>query len=106
MNNAPGKWISTAIIISVNLLLWAPSSDLAYNVAQQRDILLGRYTVEKVITLLLLTLVSAFILGSIWSSKKRKHKRGYEQTESLKRTKVVNISIKGLGIGKFMTEQV
>jgi len=43
------------ILLSVLAGLWAVESDLTYNVAQQRAILLGRYTLEKTILLLVLT---------------------------------------------------
>jgi len=67
------KWISTASVVVVTLLLWAVPSDLAYNVAQQREILLGRYTIDRLTTLLLLTPVSLLIIKGIWSKKKKRN---------------------------------
>jgi hypothetical protein len=75
------KWISTASVVVVTLLLWAVPSDLAYNVAQQREILLGRYTIDRLTTLLLLTPVSLLIIKGIWSKKKKEK----SQTEKKKR---------------------
>jgi hypothetical protein len=67
-----GKWLGTLLVTLGNLLFWAMPSKLAYNVAQQRDILLGRYTVDRLTTLLLLIPVSLLIINGIWSSKKQK----------------------------------
>jgi len=72
-----GQWIITAAVIVVNLLFWVIPSDLAYNVAQQRDILLGRYTIEHLTTLLLLIPVSVLILCSVWSKKKKRTKEDW-----------------------------
>ena len=84
------KWAATALIILVNALLWAKPCNLAYNVAQHRDILLGRYTVDRMTTVLLLAPVSLLIIKSIWSAKKssKKHKR-----ESLFKAIVLTVSI-------------
>ena len=71
------KWIITTVVIVVNLLLWIIPSDLAYNVAQERDILLGRYTVDRFTTLLLLIPVSVLILCSVWSKKKNRTKEDW-----------------------------
>jgi len=74
----------TAVIILVNLLLWLTPSDLAYNVAQQRDILLGRYTVEKLTTLLLLIPISLLIIKGIWSNKKEKKSQKQKREQLFK----------------------
>jgi len=81
------RWLTTAIIIAVDLIFWAIPSNLAYNVAQQRDILLGRYTVDRFTTLLLLTLISALVLGLVWSKKKKRKK------EDLFRLIAVSVSV-------------
>ncbi|MHC4623206.1 MAG: SGNH/GDSL hydrolase family protein [Planctomycetota bacterium] len=73
------RWIATVIVISLNLFLWAHPCDLAYNVAQQRDILLGRYTVDRMTTLLLLIPVSLLIINGIWSRKKPKSQKQKRQ---------------------------
>jgi len=70
-----GKCVITSAIILVNLLFWIIPSDLAYSVAQERDILLGRYTIDHFTTLLLLILASVLVLCFVWSKKK---KRGRE----------------------------
>ena len=61
----------SAIIIGLAVLL-AVQSDLAYNVAQQRHILLGRYTVERTITLLVVTTIAAFVIRDILKKKRQK----------------------------------
>lgn len=64
------KYLATIIVLSVILLLWAMPSNLAYNIAQHRDILLGRYTVDRLSTLLLLTPLGLLIIKAVWSGKK------------------------------------
>jgi len=81
------KWVITSVIIFVNLLFWIIPSDLAYNVAQERDILLGRYTVDRFTTLLLLILVSVLVLCFVWSKKKKRTK------EDLLRFIAVSVSV-------------
>jgi len=72
-DNLP-KWIITAAVIIANALCWSMHSKIAYNVAQQREILLGRYTVDYLTVLLLLIPVSVLIINGVWSEKK-KHTR-------------------------------
>lgn len=67
-----GKWIWTIVIVLVNLVFWIAPSDIAYNVAQHRDILLGRYTIDHTAALLLVAVASTLILIGIWSNRKRK----------------------------------
>ena len=59
------------VIISVLVVLWGRQSDLAYNVAQQRAILLGRYTLDTTITLLIATPILLCILNGLWKKKKK-----------------------------------
>ena len=63
--------ISLAIII-VLVMLWSKQSDLAYNVSQQRDILLGRYTVDHTVTLVFATPILLLVLSSVWKKPKVK----------------------------------
>ena len=55
------QWIATTVVVCVNLFLWSIPSKLAYTVAQDRDILLGRYTVERFSGLLTVLIISLFI---------------------------------------------
>ncbi len=69
MQNNLRKRIATAVIAAVNLFSWLIPSDLAYNVAQQRHILLGRYTVERFSGLFIILIISLFVINGIWSKK-------------------------------------
>jgi hypothetical protein len=72
------KWLITAFVLFINALLWIVPSNIAYLIAQQRDILLGRYTLERFITLLVLIPVSAAILYLNWSNKENERKRQFQ----------------------------
>lgn len=63
----------TVIIVAVLAVLWGRQSDLAYNVAQQRAILLGRYTFETTVTLLIVTPILLCVLRGLWTKKKPKN---------------------------------
>lgn len=56
-------------IVAVLAMLWGKQSDLAYNVAQQRAILLGRYTLDAMITLLVVTPILLAALWGLWKKK-------------------------------------
>jgi hypothetical protein len=79
------------VVLLVNIILWSIPSELAYNVAQQREILLGRYTVEHLTTLLLLIPVSLLIVNGLLSKKKEKTEK--QKRESLFKTIVLVVSI-------------
>ena len=83
-----GKWVWTFAVVLTNLVLWGTPSDLAYNVAQQRDILLGRYTVDRVTMLLIVLIISALILNGIWLKRKREGKKEKEH-----KFKVIAVSV-------------
>lgn len=85
------KWIATLSIIFVNLLLWVKPCDLAYNVAQHRHILLGRYTVDRLTTLLLLLPVGLLIIRGIWSPKTKTSQK--EKRQRLFRTIALSASV-------------
>jgi len=76
MKKAAFRWTATIVVIFINFLFWLIPSDLAYNVAQQRDILLGRYTVGKFTTLIILAVISFFVIRGIWSKKKPHRRQG------------------------------
>jgi hypothetical protein len=69
------KWLWTVLILLINVLLWAIPGNVAYLTAQQRDILLGRYSLGQFTALLVLVPVSAIILYLNWSNEKNKRKR-------------------------------
>ncbi|MFA5687645.1 MAG: hypothetical protein WC959_00610 [Kiritimatiellales bacterium] len=64
-----GRVILTALILMALAAMWGVQSDLAYYVAQQRPILLGRYTLSKTISLLMFTPVLLMILRAMWKKK-------------------------------------
>ena len=68
------KWILTALTIIVNLCFWAVPSNIAYQVAQQREVLLGRYTVDRFTALLVILIISIFVVAGIWTKKKETEK--------------------------------
>jgi hypothetical protein len=86
------RWLATLIIILVNVVLLAKPCDLAYNVAQHRHILLGRYTVDRLSTLVLLVPVSVLIIKGIWSNRKRQ-KGEKEKREELFKAVALSFSI-------------
>jgi hypothetical protein len=51
--------------------LWLRQGPLAYSVAQQRVILLGRYTVEQMTTQLFVTPIALLIVLGIWTGKEK-----------------------------------
>jgi hypothetical protein len=85
------KRISVFSIVLVNIILWVFPSDLAYNVAQQRDILLGRYTVEHFTVLLILIPISLLVINAILSKKRDKIQK--QKREDLFKTIVLITSI-------------
>ena len=56
------KWIKTGIILSANALLWVVPSNVAYLIAQNRHVPLGRYSVGHLTALLLLIPISVMLL--------------------------------------------
>lgn len=72
------KWITTAVIILVNLFLWVVPSNVAYLVAQNRDVLLGRYGMDRFTSMLLLIPVSIMVLYLAWSNQRNKRQRQFK----------------------------
>lgn len=63
------RLLVSALIAVILAVLWGRQSDLAYNVAQQRAILLGRYTLDAMITLLTVTPILLAVLWGLWRKK-------------------------------------
>jgi hypothetical protein len=74
------KWIQTIIIAIVNLLLWVIPGNVAYLIAQNRDILLGRYSITQLTWAIFLIPVSLLWLYLIWSNEENKKKRQFQVT--------------------------
>ena len=75
-----GKWIQTVILAAINVLLWAIPSNVAYLIAQNRDVLLGRYSVAHLTWIFLLIPISMMALYLIWSNENNKRKRQFQIT--------------------------
>ena len=83
------QWIATAVVMCGNLFLWSVPSNLAYTVAQHRNILLGRYTVERFSGLLTILIISMFVIASLWA----KPQTQAEKRQGLFKTIALSISI-------------
>jgi hypothetical protein len=70
--------------------LWLLQGPLAYSVAQQRVILLGRYTVEQMTTQLFVTPIVLLIVLGIWTGKEKSPQR---QRQDQFRTILMIVSI-------------
>jgi hypothetical protein len=73
-----GKWIATGIVLLLNIILWAVPSNVAYLVAQNRDVLLGRYSVDRMVVLFSMIPVSILVLYVAWSNEKNKKERQFK----------------------------
>jgi len=74
------KCITTAVIVAVNFLLWIIPSNVPYLIAQNRDVLLGRYGVARLTWMFLLIPISLMSLYLTWSNEKNKKKRQFQIT--------------------------
>ena len=74
------KWIHTIIIAAVNILLWVIPSNVPYLVAQNRDVLLGRYGVTHLTWAISVVPVSLIWLYLIWSNEKNVRQRQFQVT--------------------------
>ena len=72
MGSKTVRWIATGVVAGVNIILWLGQSQLAYNVAQERDILLGRFTVDRFTLNLVILVISLFVIKGIWTVKREK----------------------------------
>ena len=77
MGKKTGKWIVAAVIIFANILVWLLPSDVRYLLAQQRDVLLGRYSIEHVSLGLFLLPASILALYVNFSNKQNEKKRWF-----------------------------
>lgn len=72
------KWIKTAVLVIINILLWAVPSNVVYLIAQNRDVLLGRYGVTRLTWMLILIPITLIVLYFIWSNEADKKKRRFQ----------------------------
>ena len=73
-----GKWINTTITILINAALWIIPSNVPYLIAQNRDVLLGRYSLERLAAILLILPVSIASLYLTWSTPQKKKERQFK----------------------------
>jgi len=84
LKSRQAKWITTIIILLGNALGWIIPGNVAYLIAQNRDVLLGRYSLGRLTALLFLIPISAAMLYLTWSN---------ERNEKERRFKVIAISL-------------
>ncbi len=72
------KWITTAVIFLVNFFLWVIPSNVAYLIAQNRDVLLGRYGETRFTWMLLLIPISIMVLYLAWSNERNERQRQFK----------------------------
>jgi hypothetical protein len=72
------KYVTTVIVVLGNVLLWVIPSNVAYLVAQNRDVLLGRYGETRFTWMLLLIPVSIAALYLTWSNEKNERQRQFK----------------------------
>ncbi len=73
-----GKWINTTITILINAALWIIPSNVPYLIAQNRDVLLGRYSLERLVAILLIAPISIASLYLTWSPAQKKKERQFK----------------------------
>jgi len=66
--------VMSIVIVGVLAVMWGLQSDLAYNVAQQRASLLGRYTLDKTIGLLFATPMLLWVLWGGWQDNSKRYR--------------------------------
>lgn len=91
-----GPWIGTAILIAANIVPWFVLANPAYLVAQTRDVLLGRYAVGQLTTLLTVALLSIPGLILIWAPRPRRKKRAIQLAALIVSVVVTFIAFDGL----------
>ncbi|MBN2136262.1 MAG: hypothetical protein JW720_00495 [Sedimentisphaerales bacterium] len=72
------KWINTAVTMLINAAVWSVPSNVAYLTAQNRDILLGRYSLGHFTAALLLIPISAASLYMTWANEKNVKERKFK----------------------------
>lgn len=72
------KWFTTVIILLVNIVLWLVPSNVAYLIAQNRHVLLGRYSVGHLTALFFLIPITVMALYLTWSNEKNKRERKFK----------------------------
>ena len=87
--------IFQTVLLAVGLgFLWLNQAPLAYWVAQQREVLLGRYTVEQVTAQVILTPILLLVLWGIWMGREKTKEQ--KKQDAFKTTAVVLSVLAGI----------
>ena len=78
LKSKQAKQITTATILLLNIILWIVPSNVAYLIAQNRHVLLGRYSVDRLTALFILIPISAMALYLTWSNEKNEKERRFK----------------------------
>ena len=66
------RWVVTIIIIVGNLIWWLIPSNVTYLVFQSRDVLLGRYSVDRLVAMLIIAIFSLPAIYMVWLERKNR----------------------------------
>jgi hypothetical protein len=69
LKNTRKQWLITILILLGNLIWWLIPSKVDYLIAQHRDVLLGRYSVDRFSAMLIVFLLIWPTLYMVWSNQ-------------------------------------
>ena len=72
MSDKKKRWAVTIIIIVGNLIWWLIPSNFTYLVFQSRDVLLGRYSVDRLVTMVIIAFFSLPAIYIVWLERKNR----------------------------------
>ena len=72
------KWIKTAITLLITALVWFIPSNVGYLIAQNRHVLLGRYSLGHLTVAFILIPISAASLYLTWANEKNERQRKFK----------------------------
>ncbi len=72
------KWIKTAITLLITALVWIIPSNVAYLIAQNRNVLLGRYSLGHLTLAFILLPIAAASLYLTWVNEKNEKERKFK----------------------------
>lgn len=75
MQYLKNKNIITVAILLVNLIWWLTSSDVTYLIAQNRDVLLGRYSVGRFSAMLIVFIISMMTIYLVRANRETRKER-------------------------------
>ncbi|MBU1052387.1 MAG: hypothetical protein KKC46_00980 [Proteobacteria bacterium] len=74
------KWVITAILCLLHLIWWVMPSNVAYLIAQDRDILLGRYSLDRFTVMIFGLLLTWPVLYLLWADTRNRRERIFRTT--------------------------